>query len=151
MGRALSTVLVLGALVALVWTASSVNLGGRTAFGHIIARCKTSDALRSMVAWTKRRFERGETAKSEGPRPAPKAKPSGAQGAATPRRVALLEHAQKELLRGTPKSTAAGRAVSGPNEKKPSQRGLKTRIDERISPRHKKSLDELVSSRVARN
>lgn len=135
--------IVCGAILGLTWAAVSVELGGRTVYGHLrsggvkslfggISRSIGSGWTSMKTRWSS--WRSGDSAPTR-KHPfdgvdAPKAKSQNQ------RQVALLRDAEKKA---TPKKTA-------PNKTAPKK---KTRVDERLSRQQKSKLDEIVAARVS--
>ena len=118
-----------GVLVGLAFAVVSVEIGGQTIYRRYHMNALWPKAS-SWFESTWASWKKPEKKKSPAKRSTPKAKPS----ARAKERVAILKR--------------AGRAASP--EVKPLPPKRKTRVDPPISPRQKKALDELVTSRVGR-
>ncbi len=117
-------------VLAIGWFAFAVKVGHRTLAGHVGRWVERLVASRHPVVHPRK----GQPLAN----PAVRADPT-VQKEATKKRVELLE--------------SAARAAAADDDEGRAQRNTapRTRIEERISPDHKKALDDLVTSRVTRS
>ena len=140
MRRVLRWMLFLSLVVGAAWVSASVEIAGKTPFGHARAWWKKQDFARELRTWLDFGEEKPKTPKK--PKPKPKEReaerapaPAPVEREATARRVAMLEKAAAAIER---------------DEGNPGKPVARTTVGEKPSAEDKKALDELVSSRVPR-
>ncbi len=126
-----------GVLVALAWGVFGVEVGGKSVFGH--ARALTQKDFDSVLAEMKAELERRMD--DEGHEPPAKRREAKAKKKAKKEKTSARD-ARVERL-----GAAAERVRPSKKRRAPSRR---TKIDERISAKDHKALDDLLSARVQR-
>lgn len=161
MVRLFRYLLVLGGLVALAWASVTVDLGGRTLYGHLSGGA-ARPALEGASGWLSGLWEGARArwvawrapAPAATPKPAPAAKgtpkakvaapapkPTPAGPAPSPVEVQSDPGAKKRvaLLKSAAQATEPAAA--------PARTAPRTRVDEKISGRDKAALDALLTRR----
>lgn len=164
MRRFLRWALYLGVAAGLVWAATHLKLGSRTPAQHATSWVSKQRPVRAALSWVEQRYDAwfGEPPPAK-PKKAKDARTKPARAAAAPpakateepataRRVALLEDAARATVKPEPAPVLSARGAVKPVRAAPApKRGApqKTRVDESLSTREKKALDDLVTSRVS--